>query len=305
MDLKMAQKQKFCALEQLPIETKHAIMIFLPASSLPSLIRTSKNMYSTFKGSETVILSQALGNEIPRGVLFEAFVSYRAFVDKPLEGYEISQFLDQYLQVRNDDFRVVNLRQASSMSKIHACVEYFSEDFINKALAERPSTYSQISENEMARVQRAFYNFEIYRTLFRKAERVPAYFEGSNMERKLTKFFGIFSPWERNQLCCVCNYLVHLVKPSKVGSLSDTSHDIDQFFLVVCHILQHDVQWGALQSKFGVSHVTGPGSRLGLGLSAFYKMAHSSSYEERWNSECIASVASICIKDDRTQLWKP
>jgi hypothetical protein len=194
----MAQQQRFSALERLPTKTQHVIMTFLPASSLPSLTRTSKTMYNTFKGSESVLLSQMLGNEIPHDVGFEAFVSYRAFIDKPLEGHEIGQFLDQYFQGRHPPIRVVNLRQASAMSKFHACVEFFSKDFIKKALTKRPVTYSQLSDNEMARVQRAFYNFEIYRTLFRKAERSPTYFEGVRVQPELTnKFFGIFSTWER------------------------------------------------------------------------------------------------------------
>lgn len=210
----MAQ-HKLSVLERIPAEIQHSIVVLLPTSSVLSLIRTSKALYRAFKRSERNLVNRIINNEIPRNVRFEAFVAYRAFADKPVKGNEIEDFLDQFLQERTGSISIANLRQALAMSKLHTCVDLLSKSFIKTAFASRPPTSPLISADEMGRFQRSFYYFEIYRLLFRNVKQYcPAYIIDT-VRLELASFLRIFSPWERNQLCCVWDYLETLVAPSK------------------------------------------------------------------------------------------
>lgn len=101
------------------------------------------------------------------------------------------------------------LLDALRISDFHAHVRHFAADFATTALAScyTGSTSTLPTKTEIARIERAFYPFELYCKLF----------PSSHTPRRARKhheiFFSKFSAWENEQLACVHDYLVKTVFP--------------------------------------------------------------------------------------------
>jgi len=125
--------------------------------------------------------------------------------------------MQKYLERREISLKVVDLSQAAGMSQLHHRVLYFTEDFIDKALAKRPSSW-EASPTELARFQRAFYHFDLLTNLFHRVEWSDWTGHEADMrivDQDTTEFFNFFSPTESHQLSCVFDYFLGLLAPSK------------------------------------------------------------------------------------------
>ena len=212
MDQKAANPKS--ALEVLPIEVKQAIMSTLPdVWSLKSIALTSSPLYRAFTGAEVVITSRVLLNEVELDVLPEAAAALESSRLKPWTRQRIQDFVFQHLHSRGPPPQKWTLSDALLISKLYDHVYYFTADLASKTLVKPPiSTYlksnqAPLSQNEITRIIRAFYRFEIYCNIFRDPKRTI------NVREQRDIFFSNFSPWENEQLACIHDYLFRVVSP--------------------------------------------------------------------------------------------
>lgn len=112
------------------------------------------------------------------------------------------------------------------MSRLHEHVLLLTNDFISKIFASRPTSFGP-TITEVTRIQRAFYLFETYRLLYsrRRCEQWGYYERNEFWQGNDNIKFGVFSPWEMEQIHCIYDYLLNLVSPGQhfffcVASLS-------------------------------------------------------------------------------------
>jgi hypothetical protein len=212
MDQKAANPKS--ALEVLPIEVKQAIMSTLPdVWSLKSIALTSSPLYRAFTGAEVLITSRVLLNEVELDVLPEAAAALESSRLKPWTRQRIQDFVFQHLYSRGPPPQKWTLSDALLISKLYDYVHYFAADLASKTLVKPPiltylkSNQAPLSQNEITRIIRAFYRFEIYCNIFRDPKRTI------NVRKQRDIFFSNFSPWENEQLACIHDYLFQVVSP--------------------------------------------------------------------------------------------
>ena len=102
------------------------------------------------------------------------------------------------------------MADASAISNLHSCVEYWSEKFVTEmfntasafAYIDAPPA-DPLSQNEKNRIQRALYRFEVYQNLCREID------VRENRGLLICKF----SDCENEQLACVHDYLFRAICP--------------------------------------------------------------------------------------------
>jgi hypothetical protein len=187
------------------------------------------------------------------------------------------------LQDRDIILKAVNLRQAALMSELHRRIQYFTQDFISKALAKRPASW-EASPNEVVRFERAFYNFDLYANLFYRAE----WHTWSGQEEdfgmialEMSFFLCSFSPTEIQQLNCAYDYLLGLLAPSK--SLFSLYTRSTNRFQVGDQFATHDIEWANFDTKvidWEESHVAA--SRVTFGILGISDIVFAKTYEDQY-----------------------
>lgn len=113
------------------------------------------------------------------------------------------------------------LKQAIALSKIHSNVQFFLRRYmatITKRLAiiaEEGATIS-LTSSEAARIERAFYRFELYCNLFRR-EDTPHGGHAYEDDSRKDIFFDKFMPYENEQFVCIYDYLFSEVTIGKIA----------------------------------------------------------------------------------------
>lgn len=212
-------------LGSLPNELKWAIMSALPnVPSLRSTVLSCPSLYNAFINVQVPITNQVLLNELRYDVVPEAIAALESSRLEPLS-QAIPGFVSQHLRTRRPPRLAYTLSDALAISELYSYVHYFAIDFVSNALAKVPITahlkldQAPLSENEMARIIRTLYRFEIYCNLFRGLE--EAHDDLWELQQQ-ELFFNHFSPWENEQLVCVHNYLFRAVSPSKYSTVAST-----------------------------------------------------------------------------------
>lgn len=126
---------------------------------------------------------------------------------------------------------------ASLFSKTYTIVDYFCTSFVNERLplsqgviTGQTSGNRHPSNREIFRIKRALYLFQIYCNIVFQRE---SDFHPDRQTKRIRKgyldihFFSSFSPWVKEQLACIHDYLEEV--------LSKTFDEI----------AAHDIQWGA------------------------------------------------------------
>lgn len=126
---------------------------------------------------------------------------------------------------------------ASIFSKTHTIVDHFCTSFLSKCLPlsqvllnPQPPGDRHPSDEELFRIKRAMYIFQIYCNVMfqRDSDFRPDWQIKQNRKYYLdTYFFGSFSPWVKEQLACVHDFLEEVL-----------SKAFDE-------IAAHDIRWGA------------------------------------------------------------
>ncbi|MCJ1256204.1 hypothetical protein MMC24_004024 [Lignoscripta atroalba] len=163
---------------------------------------------------------------------------------------------------------------AISVSNLHCHVDYFIKKFTSSILSVHPVSgtidpdYSPPSMNEVCRIQRIFYRFELYCNLFREYNRRPRdkehRFSAAEQERL---FHRKFATWEIEQLACVRDYLMR------------------QLSVAFDEVADHDVLWGELMINAELDSLGDNSWKehyLSLGLGYIRKLDTASTYDERY-----------------------
>jgi hypothetical protein len=216
-------------LELLPLELRQQILASVPdVGTLRTAVLSCPVLYYAFHESPISTITSVLSSEIGPAVLPEA-----AMV---LEASSIGQCIlsdpgmaDTILQkhwLQREKVRWKwTLTDALAISNLHFYVDSFAMKFASTALPRIPSCYGQQSEysqQELERIKRALYRFEIYCNvfplkLFIDAGDLPGTTSTYDRIEMLTEgFFSKFAPWENEQLTCIHDFLVREVIPGIV-----------------------------------------------------------------------------------------
>nr|POF22125.1 hypothetical protein CFP56_36212 [Quercus suber] len=187
--------------------------------------------YQVFQGSQTTILAAVIRNAMPDGNIYIAIAACKAIQVSKLGWAEVSYAAVARAQ---DDFLKENpcssapetcsLRDRTllvSLFKLWWTVDYFLYRFEQVALEfaarKLPMLQCQrdrnITRDESSRLQRAFLRFEVYRRvtplhLQPDLEEFPA----DELYSQTTAFLKCFSPWEREEILSVQEFLVEFAK---------------------------------------------------------------------------------------------
>jgi hypothetical protein len=179
--------------QTLPAEVKQAILSAIP--DIPSLISaalTCSPLYHTFKDAESLITTSVLLNQIDKDVLPEAILALESSKISPVTKPEVEDFARQQLRVRNAAPLRWTVSDALPLSKFHEAVHFFAEDFTKRALSKTTVSYAP-SRNEMNRIERTLYRFEIYRNMYSQVHHL------CSVDEQKAIFFDRFSYWENEQ----------------------------------------------------------------------------------------------------------
>jgi hypothetical protein len=213
----MDPKPTKSALEMLPVEARQAIMCAITTiESLRSMALACSSSFHAFKDAELLITTQVLLKEVGLDVLPEAIAALESSRTDSWSRQKAADFISRHLRNRKIPPLSWTLSDALSMSKLYHHVRFFATDFATKTLASVPFEREAAppSQAEIARIERAFYRYEIYCNVFRDYKH-PLY----SLEEQKEKVFSNFSPWENEQLACIHDYLFRLISPGKPSSL--------------------------------------------------------------------------------------
>ena len=175
--------------------------------------------YRAFVEAETAITTEVLLNQIDVNVLPEAIgasasARLRPHDTDPKFREAIVDFASQYLAQRPPLPRSWTLREAFRLARLHFYVDSIAKKLAATALDEPPLNCSKsiATCQEMCRIERALYRFEIYCNCFRESPKTQSSVYGE--QKRL--FFAHFAPWENEQLGCIHDFLARLVMPGKL-----------------------------------------------------------------------------------------
>ncbi|TGJ80711.1 hypothetical protein E0Z10_g8051 [Xylaria hypoxylon] len=264
-----------CPIKGLPVELLRMILEFLPdASSLYTAVLSCSLFHSILWGAEEAITAQVVLNQMGAGVLPEAMMAFesaplRPHNTDPKSRQAISDYIVQNIQQRPNPPRLCSLRRALYLSRLHFCVDALAKEFAATALAKHPlSRYSLPSTcQEISRIERALYRFEIYCNLFRESEKRFAGSESPLNDERKSLFFANFAPCENEQLGCVLDFLVRTVSP------------------IFNEVAEHDVGWGSANVDYD-NKPDNPyiQSVLSRGLAKIYAISVAETYEKQYRA---------------------
>ena len=215
-------------MERLPVELTQ--MVMSATSDILILKRVALScpiLYYAFLSDESKIMTNVLLNQVNLDVLPEAVATLASsrlqpHAVEPDARKRILDFVTGYLQQRQTPLKSFTMGDGFCLGKLHFMVSDFARMFAKTALAKAPvcsSKYTAPSRNEICRIERAFYWFEIFCNLFRESPRGRA---SSIFGEERPLFFANFAPWENEQLGCIHDFLFRLIYPSNYEPLERT-----------------------------------------------------------------------------------
>lgn len=144
---------------------------------------------------------------------------------KVLDHDTLTQFIDKYFEtLRNDSLSVGwTLSEAAGMERSHHLIQQFTDDFAAHALTHHPDTgelltrYESPSGQELQRIQRSFYRFELYCNLFSRRAKVHRRDPINSKDKEHKYLFARFAPWELEQLVCIYDFLYRQISERMVS----------------------------------------------------------------------------------------
>jgi hypothetical protein len=232
--------------ERFPLELRQALLSALSdVSSLRSTALSCPSFYDAFTSAEELITTQVLNNQLENtDILPEAVAAFNSSRMQPWSSQRTRDFVDAHFHSRRappDSWKLVD---ALPIGNLHSCVEFFATRFVAEmfspsstfAYIDPPSAWP-LSRNEMIRIQRTFYRFEVYCNLFRNPERF-------DFREQRDLFFFKFSHWENEQLACVYDYLFRVICPGMIfdGPSRDSSADSKKLSMMWLSKIQHGLK---------------------------------------------------------------
>jgi len=196
-------------------------MILSGVQDVPSLhaaVLSSPLFYRAFWGAETDITTQVVLNQIDSSVLPEAIAASESSLlsGNGSDGQVTLDFITQNLSRRPTPPRAWSLPEALRLGQLHIYVVSLAKKFA-MAVMNEPSfrcSDSVITSQEISRIERALYRFEIYCNLFRKS--TPTRVQPGAFDAQNQLFFASFAPWENEQLGCIHDFLARIVSPGQL-----------------------------------------------------------------------------------------
>lgn len=231
------------SVESLPVEIQQIILHQMPDFwTLQALISASPPYLKAYRSQTCSILSDVLRRSIHPDVLFDA--SAIVDVSKLPRNYDdyvpsLKDFIEQYKitrAVQDAGSEPVGPNAIDKLRDFHLLVIDVTKDFCDYALSTHPVTgespchYTSLSPNEMRRVHRAFYRYELFTRLFhtpdiyveerreRHRDRNPGRIRlalqrnsirSLDSQDKSWLFLALFKPWEIEEIACVRDYIMH------------------------------------------------------------------------------------------------
>ena len=237
-------------LEKLPVELRQKLLSAAPdILSLRSMVLSCPSLYHAFLGAEGVVTTEVMRRQFAS--FPEVFVQQA--MHHPTFGIPVGD-MNSILKNKNKLQAPVpaefwTLAKALPLGKLQPVVERFTSDFIAETLSESsafscidPAPNWPASRDELIRIQRALYRFELFRPPF-----VFFYYSDDRVLfcNKCQMFCDrcqMFSPLEIEQFTILYEYLYRLVFP---GTRSARICQQGTNFLTAFNeILQHDFEWG-------------------------------------------------------------
>jgi hypothetical protein len=206
-------------IEGLPVELVQMILSAVPdVTSLRAGALSCPLLYHAFLEKESAITAQVLLNQVDVSVLPEAMAAsesswLRPHDTEPKNRRVIVDFINQNLRQRPTPPKSWPLRKALHLGRLHFYVDGLAKRFAAVALTKRPLNRSKsiATYQEICRIERALYRFEIYCNFFRESLKAQSSVYGE--QRQL--FFANFAPWENEQLGCIHDFLVRVISPGQ------------------------------------------------------------------------------------------
>ncbi|KAF7507194.1 hypothetical protein GJ744_010876 [Endocarpon pusillum] len=198
--------------------------------SLRSTVLICSLFYQAFISAEVLITTRVLKNQVDLEVLPEAIAVVASSYLQPWPRERIQEFVHDHLDSRKSQLPSWTLAQALLLDNLHRHVQSFAAAFASEALTKQLGVDEldaipkyPPSPDEIHRVQRALYRFELYCNLFRDSRTL------FNIKVPMGLFFNKFSPWENEQLGSIHDYLFHIFSPA------------------FTNMTEEDVAWGAFE----------------------------------------------------------
>lgn len=226
----------------LPIELLQLILSYLPdITSLQAAVSSHPAFYDAFRMGRSMVVTEILTRLVTVELLPEAVAVFEAWCRWPCTREDCREVMDRFVEMHKNKeksrgFLVVpaplSLYEASAFQRVHQDVSFFAERFALSALdaLQQLSTSSStttavwqpapVSPLEWRRIQRAFYRFHLYCLLCRQLDldyqregpAASAAAERSLLPCQVEYFVQRFSPCEREQIACVCDFLFEVLE---------------------------------------------------------------------------------------------
>ena len=230
-------------LEDVAVEIQQAILHHMPdMHTLQALISASPCYLRSYQSQRHAIMSSILVRDIHPDVLFDALAIVDALkLPRNYEDYvpKLKVFVAQYMATRNSPVVALEPLDPGTRDilwKFHQSVLDVTKDFFDHAMLLHPITgessnhHRPLSPNEVRRIHRAFYRYELFTVLFRKPElsRRDERLRRRDHERRAARpalqrdsirsldsndmswlFLTHFNTWEVEEIGCIRDYLTY------------------------------------------------------------------------------------------------
>lgn len=280
---------------QMPLHLISLILSELDSmQSLGCAILSHSSVYAAFNENPKTVMFRILLNQIPPNLMVYAAITYEASLEEYRSTRKLHELFswvsdhrnieppyfyeDSYLRMKLED-RSSGPAFAASLSKTHMLVEHFTDRYLSDTLplaARDLFEQSQInterpSENEVFRIRRAFYRFQLHCNMTCGEDDNPDS-DGQEDDEddpvgrdRAYLFFLHFPPWVNEQLACIQDYLEGLL-----------SKAFDE-------VASHDIEWGAKSVDWISNRICSEYKQtcLSYGLHFLSQVHRANTYDER------------------------
>ena len=198
-------------MDRLPIDLKIQLMMTIDEfSSIYSLIRTCRSMHHSFAVAKHSILSSVLRRALNPNLLCSAMAVQHSSKLLSRRAEDIKEFVTRWQPPCHYPEPGTGL--FNDLARRHTLVEWFLYDYIMTLSVIYPHkclTYvSTMWPDEIVRIHRAFYNFQLYSVLFADNLFSDVDYNGKmDMDETREVFLDRLPPWEVEELASIHSYL--------------------------------------------------------------------------------------------------
>lgn len=205
------------SLEGLAVELQFEILQRLPdLPTLDAIVHASPSYHRAYMARRQSILAKMISRNVGPDILFEAHAVATAIATNSKDGSEIRAFLEDYKSTRRQPASVsierLPLAHIAILAQVQYALRFATKDFFQATLSRNPLSDEKekdiqpLSTNEVRRISRALYRFEIFCTIFSHP--------GFEVKQRLDcmdmchLFLNQFPPWEVEEIACVRDYII-------------------------------------------------------------------------------------------------